>query len=54
LESSIRRLSLSSPEVKNRNQLTRYTQIIALIKQSKTLTYLELSNIEIQPDNHIM
>lgn len=48
------KISLSSPELKDRNQLTRYEKLIELIKESKTLTALNLSNIEIQPENGIM
>jgi len=38
--SAVERLSLSSPELKNRNQLTRYDRLISLIKNSSTLRVL--------------
>lgn len=53
-ESAVERISLSSPELKNRNQLTRYDRLIALIKKSSTLKTLEMSNIEINPNNGIL
>ena len=44
-KSTIEKISLSSPELKNRNQLTRYSKLISLIKKSPTLHTLLLSNI---------
>lgn len=54
VDSVIEKISLSSPELKDRNQLTRYTRLIELIQQSSTLHTLELSNIEIRPDSQIL
>lgn len=53
-DSTIERISLSSPELKHRNTLTRYERLISLIKTSPTLRVLQLSNIEIHPDNGLL
>jgi hypothetical protein len=52
--SLLERLSLSSPEVKSRNQLTRYKALLSLMQASKTLHTLELANMDIQPDCQII
>lgn len=53
-DSVIEKICLSSPELKDRNQLTRYERLIELIQTSSTLHTLELSNIEIHADSFIL
>lgn len=43
-------LSLSSPDLKDRNNLTKYLGLCHFIERSKDLKVLELSNIQIHPD----
>ena len=53
LETPIKKLILSSPDLKDRNQLTKYDKLYELIKKSKTLKILGLSNIQIISENEI-
>lgn len=53
VDTPIKILNISSPDIKDRNNLTKYDELYNFIEQSKTIQSLEMSNIQIHPNNQL-
>lgn len=48
-QTNIKILNISSPDLKDRNNLTKYEELYSLIENAPSLECIQLSNIQVSP-----